>query len=70
MVSKGFICPDEPNGLMKEAKELIVSLLTEMGTEEKGDVPSVQEEIRIALRRFFSKRMSRRPSVIPVVVRI
>ncbi len=70
MVSKGFICPDEPNGLMKEAKELIVSLLTEMGTEEKGDVPSVQEEIRIALRRFFSKRMSRRPIVIPVVMRI
>lgn len=70
MVSKGFIHYDETNGLMDEAREMVISLLEEMGAEEKSEVSSVQEEIRVALRRFFSKRMSRRPIVIPVVMRI
>ena len=70
MVSKGFLPEGAEDGLMEEAKKLIIDLLEGMSREEKEEMNAVQEEIRTALRRFFSKKVDSRPMVIPVVMKV
>ena len=70
MVSKGFLPEGAEDGLMEEAKKLIIDLLEGMSREEKEEMNAVQEEIRTTLRRFFSKKVDSRPMVIPVVMKV
>ena len=70
MVSRGFVYMDESEDLMNEAKEMVVHALNHLSPEGKSEAETVQEEIRIVLRRFFKKTTDRRPMVLPVVMRV
>ena len=70
IVSRGFVYMDEAEDLMTEAKEITRSVIESLTDEQKQETEVVQEEIRIALRRFFAKQMKRSPLVLPVVMRV
>ena len=70
IVSRGFVYMDESEDLMTEAKEITRSVIESLTDEQKQETEVVQEEIRIALRRFFAKQMKRSPLVLPVVMRV
>ena len=70
MVSRGFVYMDESEDLMDEAKEIVIHAINHLSPEGKSEAETVQEEIRIVLRRFFKKKTDRRPMVLPVVMRV
>ena len=70
IVSRGFVYMDESEDLMNEAKEIIIRAIEQLSPESKSEEETVQEEIRIVMRRFFKKRTDRRPMVLPVVMRV
>ena len=70
IISRGFIQMDKSEVLIEEAKEITLSILENLSDEQKQETETVQDEIRGALRRFFSKRMQRTPLVFPVVMRV
>ncbi len=45
----------------------LIELLAESGHEELQDPEMVQEKMRAFLKRFFRKRLNRRPMILPVV---
>ncbi|MCY4402169.1 MAG: ribonuclease J [Candidatus Poribacteria bacterium] len=70
IVSRGFVYMDESEDLVTEAKEITRSVIENLTDEQKQETEVVQDEIRIALRRFFAKQMKRSPLVLPVVMRV
>lgn len=70
IVSRGFVYMDESEDLVTEAKEITRSVIESLTDEQKQETEVVQDEIRIALRRFFAKQMKRSPIVLPVVMRV
>ncbi len=70
IVSRGFVYMDESEDLITQAKEITRSVIENLTDEQKQESEVVQDEIRTALRRFFSKQMKRSPLVLPVVMRV
>ena len=70
IVSRGFVYMDESEALINEAKALIIHAIEQLSPEVKSETETVQEEIRVVLRRFFAKQTDRRPMVLPVVMRV
>ena len=69
IISRGFVYMDESEELMEEAKEITRGVIENMSEAQKDETEIVQDEIRRALRRFFSKQMQRTPLIFPVVMR-
>ena len=70
IISRGFVYMDKSEELIEEAKEITRSVIEKLSDEQKQETETVQDEIRGALRRFFSKQMQRTPLIFPVVMRV
>jgi ribonuclease J len=70
IISRGFVYMDESEELIAEAKEITRRVIENLSDEQKDETEIVQDEIRGALRRFFSKQMQRTPLIFPVVMRV
>ena len=70
IISRGFIYMDKSEELIEEAKEITRRVIENLSDEQKHEAEIVQDEIRGALRRFFSKQMQRTPLIFPVVMRV
>jgi ribonuclease J len=68
VVSRGFISGEDGAAIMKEARQVVSQTLSGSTPEEKGDLGVIQEKIRVDLRRFLTKKTSRRPLVLPVIL--
>ena len=68
VVSRGFISGEDGAALMQEARQIVGKTLASSSAEEKSDLGVIQEKIRVDLRRFLTKRTSRRPLVMPVIL--
>ncbi len=68
LVSRGVLLEDASQPLLQEARGSIREALAELGAESRGDAVEVQETVRRTLKRFFSKRLDRRPMILPYVV--
>lgn len=66
--SRGFINEEEEDQIIDEAKREVNSYLRELTVEVKREWSEVEAEIGRLLKRFFKKRMARRPVIIPVVL--
>ena len=67
IISRGFVYMDESEELIEEAKEITRRVIGNLSDEQKHETEIVQDEIRSALRRFFSKQMQRTPLIFPVL---
>ena len=70
IISRGFVYMDKSEELIAEAKEITRRVIENLSDEQKHETEIVQDEIRSALRRFFSKQMQRTPLIFPVVMRV
>ena len=70
IISRGFVYMDESEELIEAAKEITRNVIANLSDEQKHETETVQDEVRGALRRFFSKQMQRTPLIIPVVMRV
>jgi ribonuclease J len=71
LLTRGVVYEDESQELLEEAKEA-VELALELGPKamdfREDEAAGVRELSQRALRRFFKKRLGRRPIVIPLVM--
>ncbi len=70
IISRGFVYMDKSEELIEEAKEITRRVIENLSDEQKHETEVVQDEVRGALRRFFSKQMQRTPIIFPVVMRV
>ena len=68
IVSRGFIDKEEAMEFMSVLKEVIEATIAAASHESRIDAPVMQEEIRLALKRFIKKQTGRQPMIIPVVL--
>ena len=70
IISRGFVYMDKSEELIEEAKEITRKVIGNLSAEQMHETEIVQDEVRGALRRFFSKQMQRTPLIFPVVMRV
>jgi ribonuclease J len=70
IITRGLIFEAEGAGLIDGAKDAVMEALGGLNAEAKTETLEVKEEIRKALRRFFNKRLERRPVILPVIIEI
>jgi len=70
IVMRGFAAAGADNGLMTEARQIIMDTLEQSTEEEKRDWGVIKEKIRQDLKRFIVKSTSRRPLIMPVILEI
>jgi len=68
LVSRGFIFEEAGQAYLEQAKEVVLERLREIAIESRTDPLEVKEEVRKALKRFFTRTLERRPVIIPFVV--
>ena len=70
IVMRGFAAAGAENGLMTEARNIIVQTLEQSTEEEKRDWGLIKEKIRQDLKRYIAKNTQRRPLIMPVILEI
>ena len=70
IVMRGFAAAGAENGLMTEARNIIVQTLEQSSEEEKKDWGLIKEKIRQDLKRYIVKNTQRRPLIMPVILEI
>jgi ribonuclease J len=68
LVSRGFLLEGAQQPLLEEARAAILSALDNISPESRGDPMEVQESVRRTLKRFFDKRLDRRPMILPFIM--
>ena len=67
-VSRGVFAENEEARHFEEAKEVVETTLRGIAPESRTNSLEVKEEVRKALRRYVSKKLARRPVVLPFVL--
>jgi ribonuclease J len=67
IITRGVIHVDESPEILEEVREMLDATLRTRRDEDLRDIENVQELLRTSLKRFFRKRLGRRPMILPVV---
>ncbi len=70
LVSRGHVQEGEGASFLAEAGDVILKALEECTDEERADSLVLTEIVRAALKKFFRKRTSTRPMIVPVILEI
>jgi ribonuclease J len=70
MVTRGFLPSDDGTELLALAGEVMLRTIEESNSEEKADWGVIKEKIRVDLKRYFNKKTSKRPLILPVVLEV
>lgn len=70
IVSRGFVSDRDGSELLNRAREVVAQTLERSTPEERSDWGLMQEKIRVELKRFLSKEVSRRPLILPVILEV
>jgi len=68
LISRGFMLAEESEEVMESAKQAVLAALGGMNRETRTDPEELKEEVRRVLRRFFRKKLERRPVVLPYII--
>lgn len=68
LISRGFMSPEESEEVLEQARKAVVDTLNGMNKESRTDPAELQEEVRKTLRRYFRKKLERRPVVLPYII--
>jgi ribonuclease J len=68
LISRGFMLAEESEEVMESAKQAVLTALGDMNRETRTDPEELKEEVRRVLRRFFRKKLERRPVVLPYII--
>jgi ribonuclease J len=67
IITRGLVHVDASAEMLAEVRELLTDMLVQTGREELGDADAIQEKMRVILKRYFRKKLNRRPMILPVV---
>jgi len=67
IITRGLVHVDESQDVLDEVRALLSQICTESTPEELRESDSLQEKMRAALKRYFRKKMGRRPLILPVI---
>lgn len=70
IVTRGVVSENASDTIMEDARTAVLASWEEAGPEARRDPAEIKTDIRRALRRFFGKRLDRRPMVIPVFLEL
>jgi ribonuclease J len=68
LVSRGFVLEGAQQELLQEAKAAVLASLHAISPDSRADPIEVQEAVRRTLKKFFDKRLDRRPMILPYVM--
>ena len=68
LVSRGFVLEGAHQPLLQEARAAILAGLEGISPEGRGDPLEVHESVRRTLKKFFDKRLDRRPMILPFIM--
>jgi ribonuclease J len=70
IVTRGVVSENASDTIMEGARQTVHSAWEEAGIEARKDPAEIKTDIRKALRRFFNKRLDRKPMIIPVILEL
>ncbi len=70
LVSRGHIQHEDGASLLSEARDALMKALEECTDEEREDSVILTEIVRANLKRYFRKRTSTRPMIVPVILEV
>lgn len=68
LVTRGFIPEQDTEEYIERARLVVLDALGQLTAESRADSLEVKEEVRKALKRFFTKTLERRPVIVPFVM--
>jgi ribonuclease J len=68
IMSRGFLEENKRNDLIDDAKVTMMDTVETMFKSGRRDAAELQEEVRVALRRFFNNRLGKKPVVLVILV--
>lgn len=68
--TRGLTFEEESAELLEEAKSVVLKTFDEVPVEVKSDLQEMKAELHRSLRRFFNKKLDRRPVVLPVIIEL
>ncbi len=70
IVSRGFMSLEDGATVLQDARQIVLKTLENSTVEERSDWGVMQEKIRVDLKRFLTKKTSRRPLIMPVILEL
>ncbi|MBI4950227.1 MAG: ribonuclease J [Deltaproteobacteria bacterium] len=70
IMTKGLVFEEESAALLEGARSVVIETLNASNVEVRTEQLEVKEEIRRSLRRFFNKKLERRPVILPIIIEI
>ncbi|HEY7586427.1 MAG TPA: ribonuclease J, partial [Candidatus Deferrimicrobiaceae bacterium] len=70
IVTRGVVTENGSEASVEEARQIVLKTWEESGVESRKDLTEIQTDIRKALRRYFNKRLERKPVILPVVLEL
>jgi ribonuclease J len=70
IVTRGVVTESGDEALVEGAREEVLRTLGEAGAGARTDPAEMQTDIRRALRRYFNKRLERKPMIVPVLLEL
>jgi ribonuclease J len=67
IITRGLVHVDANQEMLDEVRGMLIGMLAETRREELRDSDVLQESMRALLKRYFRKRMGRRPMILPVI---
>jgi ribonuclease J len=68
LITRGFMAAELSQEIMEQARKVVTDTLNGFNRETRADPAEVQEEVRRSLRRYFRKKLERRPVVLPYII--
>ena len=70
IMTRGVVSESGSDTIMEDARRTVLTTWEEAGIEARKDPAEIRTDIRKALRRFFNKRLDRKPMIIPVLLEL
>jgi ribonuclease J len=70
VVTRGVVTEQEDEELLEGARQAVIACWEAVGPEARKDYAELKDEVRRALRRFFNKRLDRKPVILPVLMEL
>lgn len=70
IVSRGFVFETETGHLLEDAKCVILEIIEEVGPDAPERTDKIRSKIQVALRKYFSFTIRRRPVILPFILEV
>jgi ribonuclease J len=68
IITRGLVHVDESQEMLEEVRRMLAGIFAEKPPDELRNHDLLQEAMRATLKRYFRKRMGRRPMILPVIL--